>query len=334
MFTRSYKWVFMVSIIMACHAAAQPAAPKTAARAGKIYSPPKTPWGDPDLQGLWPSSTGIPLERAPGLPAILTDEQVKEREQRVEKQRQADEAFNENRVTDNPRYWQDYAKISRQSSLVIDPPNGRLPALTPEGEKRKKEKALANAGFSGEFDSYLDFDAWNRCITRGMFGSMTRTIYNNGNEIIQAPGYVIIRHEMIHENRVIPLDGRPHVGEKIRLWMGDSRGHWEGNTLVIETTNITTNRTSPVFRATEQMRMVERLTRTAPDQLTYELKVDDPGIWTQPWTISIPLQSDPSYKLEEYACHEANYGLANILKGSRAIQEKAQKAAGQPVSGN
>jgi hypothetical protein len=156
-------------------------------------------------------------------------------------------------------------------------------------------------------------------------------LYNKGNQIVQAPGYVVIRNEMVHEARVIPLDGRPHLGSGIRSYMGDGRGHWEGNTLVVDTTNfqkdIGMNGINFAL-LTEALRIVERFTRTAADELSYDATIEDPGTWTRPWTMHVPYKMDPEYTLYEYACHEANYGLLDILKGARA-QEKANAAGAQ-----
>ena len=172
------------------------------------------------------------------------------------------------------------------------------------------------------FNSFNDLGPYDRCISRGPVGSVLPVIYNNGNQIIQTPGYVIVRIEMIHEVRVIPLDGRAHLPPSIRQWMGDSRGHWDGDTLVVETTNLN-GRTGirgngnqmPMSTAT---RIVERLTRTGPDTIQYRMTVDDPRTWTRPWTITYPLRRDPAYGMFEYACHEGNYAMRNMLTASRA----------------
>ena len=210
-------------------------------------------------------------------------------------------------------------KPTRQTSLIIDPPNGRLPPLTPEEQKLRKE-ARGGKGFPGEWrgeaDSYDDLNIYYRCITRGVLGSIIPVVYNNGNEILQAPGLVIIRNEMIHETRVIPLDGRPHLSSAIRQYLGDSRGHWEGNTLVIETTNFTDKDAigsngagypgDPGHHSAD-LKLTERLTRVDEDTLNYQATIDDPKTWTQPWTILISLKRDDNYQLLEYACHEGNY---------------------------
>jgi hypothetical protein len=203
--------------------------------------------------------------------------------------------------------------------------------MTPEA---KAIQAKTPAEWHGVANSYEDVNLYYRCITRGVTGSIIPVVYNNGNQILQAPGYVVIRNEMIHETRVIPLDGRPHVGSDIHMYMGDSRGHWEGDTLVIETTNFT-NKTSigsngvayngEGGRNSEALRLVERLTRVDNDTINYQATVDDPKTWTKPWTILISLKRDDKYQFLEYACHEGNYALKDILSGARA-QESAEVA--------
>jgi hypothetical protein len=287
---------------------------------------------------LWPGNFDIPFERDPklGTQAYLSDAEVKSKQSAVDDRRKTVAGEKAVASANDAPQWRDFRDANRQSSLIIDPPDGRLPRRTQEAEKRQKaDKVLADALTEGrQFDSYEEFNLWNRCISRGIFGSLTSTIYNNGNQILQEPGYVIIRNEMIHEARIIPLDGGPHVGDRVRLYMGDSRGHWEEDTLVIETTNMTDKAAieqeniANAGRPTEALRFVERITRTAPDRLNYELTVDDQGTWTRPWTIRLPFRADPSYQLYEYACHESNYGLRNILEGSRAAEKKGAKSAG------
>jgi hypothetical protein len=287
----------------------------------KNYTPPKTPWGDPDLQGLWPGSLNIPLQRPEsfGERNTLTDAELAAR----------DKAETE-RVENG--HWIEYYPATRQASLIVDPKNGRLPPMTPEAAKRNREMRdglgpPSLAGVEKRANSWEDFDLWGRCITKGLIGSMIPgNLYNKGNRILQAPGYFIIQNEMVHETRVVPLDGRPHAGSGIRTYMGDGRGHWEGNTLVVETTNfkpgIAMNGINFAL-LTDQLRIVERFARTAPDELSYEATVEDPGTWTRPWTMHVPFRLDPTYQLYEYACHEANYGLSDILKGAREQEKKA-----------
>ena len=314
-------------------AMAQPAS-KTASPA-KSWTPPKTPWGDPDLEGIWPGNMGVPMQRPKGMGerTVLTDEEFARRVAQSQKAAASDSeefAPKDQKVgIGPPSYWTERGKPTRQASLIIDPPDGQLPPMTAEG---KAIQAKTPAEWGGKADSVNDVNLYYRCITRGVVGSMIPVVYNNGNQILQAPGYVVIRNEMIHETRVIPLDRRPHVGSNIHMYMGDSRGHWEGNTLVIETTNFT-DKTSigsngvayngQGGRNSEALRLVERLTRVDANTLNYQVTVDDPTIWTKPWTMLIQLKRDDQYQFLEYACHEGNYALKDILSGARA-----QEAAG------
>jgi hypothetical protein len=301
------------------------------------YTAPKTAWGDPDLQGMWPGELRAPLQRPANLRdrTTLTEQEFAEREAQSKRQAAVDNeefAPGDRRVTIGPpSYWTERGKPSRQTSLIVDPPDGRFPPMTPEG---KQIVTATPAEWRGVADTPTDLSLYYRCITRGLIGTMLPTAYDNGNQILQAPGYVVIRQEMIHETRVIPLDGRPHAGPGIRMYMGDSRGHWEGNTLVVETTNFT-DKTSiggngvayngEGGRNSEALRIVERFTRTGPDTLKYEATIDDPKTWTRPWTINIPFQRNSHYGFYEYACHEGNYAMRDILMGMRA--EEAAKGS-------
>jgi hypothetical protein len=207
----------------------------------------------------------------------------------------------------------------------VDPPNGRVPPLTPEGQA--EVKALRGGlgpgtHFPDKVDSWEDFDIYSRCITRGMVNSMLPTLYNFGNEILQAPGYVVIRNEMIHETRVIPLDNRPHVGKGIVSYMGDSRGHWDGNSLVVETTNLKPQPGIGGGLFSDAAVLTERFTRTSQSDLSYDLTVNDPKTWTKPWTLHMPYKQDPNYKIYEYACHEGNYMMLDALTGARDREKK------------
>jgi hypothetical protein len=300
------------------------------------YKAPKTPWGDPDLQGIWPGNMGVPMQRpkAMGERTSLTEQEYA---QRVAQAQRAAAADNEERAPKDarvgigpPSYWTERGKPTRQASLIIDPPDGRIPPLTPEAVKRRKEArgGLGDpAEWAGKADTYEDLNLYYRCITRGITGSIIPVVYNNGNQILQAPGYVVIRNEMIHETRVIPLDARPHVSPSIREYLGDSRGHWEGDTLVIETTNFT-DKTSigsngvgyngEGGRHSGALKLVERIARVDENTLNYQVTIDDPQTWMKPWTILIPLKRDPNYQMAEYACHEGNYAMKDILRGARA----------------
>src|SRR5262245_45927573 len=307
---------------------------------------PKTPWGDPDLQGTWPGNVGVPMQRPSnmGERTTLTDEDFAQREAQAKRQAVADSqslATSDTRPgIGPPSYWTERGKPTRQTSLIVDPPNGRLPPLTPEAERYRKE-ARGGKGLPGEWrgeaDSYDDLNIYYRCVTRGLLGSIIPVVYNNGNQIVQAPGYVVFRNEMIHEARVIPLDGKPHVGPAIKSYMGDSRGRWEGNTLVVETTNMNDKSAigsngagypgDPGY-ASESLKVTERFTRVADDMIEYRITVDDPKTWTKPWTMMMELRRDNEYQFLEYACHEGNYAMFDILSGARA-DDKAGKSAKQ-----
>jgi hypothetical protein len=311
--------------------AASPAPKTTSSKTA--WTPPKTPWGDPDLQGQWPATARIPLQRPVSLGerAVLTDAELAQRESQFQKEAAADSeefAKGSGDVTINPpSYWQERGKPDRQASLVVDPPNGRIPPLTPEGQaavKALRGGLGPGSHFPDKVDSWEDFDIYSRCITRGLVSSMLPTLYNFGNEIIQAPGYVVIRNEMIHETRVIPLDGRPHVGKGVVMYMGDSRGHWEGNTLVVETTNLKDQPGTGGGLFTDAAVLTERFTRISQNELGYDLTVNDPKTWTKPWTLHMPYKLDPSYKIYEYACHEGNYMMLDALSGARDLEKKGQ----------
>jgi len=324
---------------------AQSAAAKAAtSTAKKSYTPPKTPWGDPDLQGLWPASSQIPMQRAAAVAAEtqLSDEELAKRKADFDKAQATDsEEFSKPSgdgpsSINPPAYWIERARPTKQTSLVVDPPDGRIPALTAEAQARIKALRGGKgpgSHFPDVVNSWEDFDIYSRCISRGMLSSMLPTLYNFGNEIVQGPGYVVIRSEMIHESRVIPLDGRPHVGKDIKTYLGDSRGHWEGNTLVVESTNfngkIGIGGAAPT---TDALEIVERFTRIAPDELSYDATISDPGTWTKPWKIHYPYKLDASYPIYEYACHEGNYMMLNALKGARELEKQGRDTAAHQFS--
>jgi hypothetical protein len=313
--------------------AVTPAAKVATSTTAKKWTPPKTSWGDPDLQGEWPATARIPMQRPAnmGNRAVLTDAELAQRQTQFAKQSEADsEEFaksDANVGINPPSYWQERGKPDRQASLVVDPPDGRIPPLTPEGEAAVhalRGGLGPGSHFPDKVDSWEDFDYYSRCISRGVVSSMLPTLYNFGNEILQAPGYVIIRNEMIHEARVIPLDGSPHVGKAIQTYMGDSRGHWEGNTLVVQTTNLKAQPGAGGGLFTDAAVLTERFTRTSPTELSYDMTVNDPKTWTKPWTIHMPYKLDPSYKIYEYACHEGNYMMLDALTGARDKEKKGE----------
>jgi hypothetical protein len=308
-------------------AAQTPAAAAAKTKApGKTWAPPRTPDGQPDLQGIWDYRTATPLERPARFAgkAFLTDEEVAEYERLAadrEDGRPPDDGRSEPSV--HAPYWLDYGKKvigPKRSSLIVDPPDGKIPALTPEGQARAAARRAASSAH-GPADSPEDRNLWERCITRGLPEGVLPAGYNNNIQIQQSAGHVVLAMEMIHDARIVPLDGRPHLPGAVRQWMGDSRGHWEGNTLVVETTNFSDKSN---FRGSgEQLHLVERFTRVDADTIDYRFTVDDATTWTKPWTVAIPLvRSDgPIY---EYACHEGNYAMQNILSQARTL-EKEQK---------
>ncbi len=295
-------------------------------QAVKPWAVPRTPDGKPDLQGIWNTSTLTPLERPAEFAdkPVLTEQEVKDYEARLLRDNNRDRRDGTAEVDVGRAYhefWYDrgsHVVQSRRSSLIIDPPDGKIPALTPQAQQR--QAALAEYKKQHPDDGPEDFTLANRCILWATAGPpMLPGAYNNNYQIVQGPGYVSIVVEMIHDARVIPTDGRPHLPSSIRQWMGDSRGHWEGDTLVVETTNFT-DKTN--FRgASENMRLVERFTRVDANTITYEFTVNDPSSFTKPWTAQIPMtkKSEPLY---EYACHEGNYAMDGMLRGARAGEKK------------
>lgn len=297
---------------------------------------PMTPWGDPDLRGIWPIDhmIGTPLVRPEemGDRLFVTDEEFAEREETMlATQARYDQEDSEDRI--GMGHWAEPWQAQRQTSLIIDPPDGQLPELTEFGAA--KSETLGSSWFRETWDTPEDFDVWDRCITRGMPPSMLTFRYNNGIAIMQAPGYVVIRLEMIHDTRVIPVDGRPPLDPAIRHWMGESRGHWEGNTLVVETTNFngiagmtnvaTVGTPWHSIATSESLRIVERFTLLDDDTIRFEMTIEDPEIMTAPWTITYPWQRDQGYEFYEYACHEDNYTIRDYITTSR--YERAQAAA-------
>jgi hypothetical protein len=285
---------------------------------------PRTPWGDPDLQGSWStdSAYAIPMQRPAQFAgrADLTDEEFRDKVERDTKRRTEALHVGDGGIgaISNDAAW--ITKTFRQTSLLVEPADGRMPPMTPEALRKQ---ALAPRGTygNGPLDGPEDFGLYDRCITLGVVGSVTPKVYGNGHRIIQGPGYVAFLNEMIHEHRIIPLDGRPHPGKNIKMYMGDSRGHWEGNTLVVETTNLNGKTSYSGVDVT----LVERFTRLEPDLLRYEAIIDDPKTYTRPLKISIPLVSPPGYQVLAYDCHEGNKALMQALGGERA-EDRALEA--------
>jgi hypothetical protein len=315
---------------------------QTAPAGQRAYTPPKTPWGDPDLQGIWPGTdnVGVPFERPAqfGTRLYLTDAELKEREQQAARQQEVDVLdFDLEKppaeivalgdvggVTSPPPHWLERGVPSRQSSLIVEPANGRMPAMTPDGAARQKTAGGTYVKQTG-FNNASELGPYDRCISRGVVGSMMPVVYNNGNEIIQAPGYVAFHNEMIHEVRIIPLDGREPLPASMKSYMGSSRGHFEGNTLVVRTTNLN-GRTGMqgngmMLIPSDSVVLEERFTPISADVLQYDVTINDPKTWTAPWKASFPLKRDPDYQIFEYACHEGNYAMRNTLSGSRADEK-------------
>ena len=308
--------------------AAKPAAPAPPARS---FAPPKTPWGDPDLQGGWTNvnENGVPLQRPDALTGKSIDEVDDSELAELVKARNeaatAGAAAIGGRDTGaGPTHWYEHygAKNSR-AWMVSDPQDGRIPPLTPQAQQRLgRAGGRGGGGFgNGRADSWLDRSFYDRCITRGFPGSMMPAIYGNAYDITQAPGLVAIRYEMIHETRVIRLDDSPRSG--IRTHMGEARGHWEGNTLLVETTNFDPR--TVYQNASPRLVMVERYRPIAADKIEWSVTLNDPDTWTKPWTFGMTLTEDPGQPLFEYACHEGNYAMRNILSAARAEEAKAGK---------
>ena len=290
-----------------------------------LYQTPHTAWGHPDLQGIWDRRTITPLERPQRLAnkAFLSPEEIIAYER-------ASAARADGRPLDSTRGGisvhdpsdLDYGTTvvaGGQTSLIVDPADGRIPAYTQASAERVAARARAREG-RGPADSWLDRSLTERCITWGIPNGMLPQAYNNNIQILQTPNAVLILNEMVHDIRIVPIDGRPHIPENIRQWHGDPRGHWEGETLVVESTNFSGK--TNFRRASENLRLVERFTRTGSNTLQYEFTVEDSTTWVQPWTVSFPMirGDQPIY---EFACHEGNHGLENILRIARNLEQQA-----------
>ena len=304
------------------------------------YNPPKTPWGDPDLQGDYTNKyeQGTPFERPDEFGDRRAEEITEAELAKILQERQdrvllqtvlagGDPAGN----LGGPLHWQDQFDITKGSRpwFLVEPANGKLPAQTAEARQRAATRAQARRG-RGPADSWEDRSLYDRCITRGLPGSMMPAIYGNSYRIVQAPGVVVIQYEMVHETRVIPLEDRPHVGKAIRQHMGDARGHWEGNTLVVESTNF---RDESAYRGANPatLKIVERFTPVSPKRVEWRVTVEDPSTWSAPYTFAMPLTVDSNEAIVEYACHEGNRAMANILSAARA-DEKAGRVSNLPTA--
>lgn len=327
--TISAAATFLVAGILSISLSGQSGKSEVRLKPDTTYAAPRTAWGDPDLQGMWSYNDDVntPFERPSELgdKAEFGDEELTavlaERARRnVER---APTIGGETGA--GPTHWYEFWNArSVRTSKIVDPPDGRVPPLTAEARARVAARAEA-ARRRGPADSWEDRSLGDRCIvSRGGWPHVVVNAGSYGNiiRIIQSPGFVVLTHEMIHETRVIPVDGRPHIGSAIRQYLGDPRGHWDGNTLVVEVTNFS-DKTD--FRGSrETLRLVERFTRVAPDAIDYSVTIDDPQTFTKSWTIGVPLKQDKEQtELFEYACHEGNYAMRNILSGARADDKAA-----------
>ena len=302
------------------------------------WAPSRTAWGDPDLQGTWTNTTTTPLQRPTDLAGkeFLTAEELAVRDREVADSVNLDIRTSETGAYNN--FWMERGRLGTRTSLIVDPPNGRLPPMTAAEQERQRHRRSSTYTGS-QFESVEDFNKLDRCITRGMPGAMMPGFYNHNYQILQTPDYVVIMVEMIHDARIIPLDGSSHVSPTVHQWLGDSRGRWEGDTLVVETTNFTdkvngrqelghTQGGGTVFGGDRNLRLIERFSRVGDDMIDYEFTVVDPTVWDRPWTALLPMTGIEG-PLFEYACHEGNYALENILSGAR-VKEKSTGLGGLP----
>jgi hypothetical protein len=319
------------AVVLAATLSAQTPTPRPSTasprQTAKSFVPPKTPWGDPDLQGTYTNKdeSGIPFERPSRFSgksnADVDDDELKELiAERSKAAVDRAPGIGGAETGAGPTHWyENYGARNSRAWLVVDPSDGAIPATTADASARAAERARQRAGH-GPADSPEDRSLYDRCITRGVPGSMMPAIYGNSYEIIQSPGWVAIRYEMVHETRLIPLDGRPHVKPGIETYMGDARGHFEGNTLVVETTNF---KPSSAYRgASEHLKLIERFKPVGPKSVEWSVTADDAHTWARPWTFAMNLTKDASQAIFEYGCHEGNYGLRDILSAERAAEKR------------
>jgi hypothetical protein len=295
-----------------------------AARVDPKWKAPRTAWGHPDLEGIWTTDDmrGVPMSRQPqyGTRQYLSDEEFAARARQRSTARSVDNAragtFRNEEGTRDFGY----------TSMVIDPPDGRVPPLTAAAIARRSPRDQGSFGL-GPWEKIEDFSLYDRCITRGVVGSFMPAVYGNGARILQTPDSVVISYEMVHDTRVIPLDGRPQIGTAIRQWMGSSRARWEGDTLVVESSHFTDRTNVGGAKHSDGLRLVERFTRIDPQMIDYEIRVDDPATFTRPWTMRMTITRQPDYEIYEYGCHEGNNAMRNALSAERAHEQAAADAA-------
>jgi hypothetical protein len=341
-----YRCLFFVGLNALVALAQGQVAPQAATKANGVpsWTPPRTADGHPDFQGSWVNNIATPLERPNELAGrdLLTDEEVAAMKKKARElfNGKGDAAFGDqvfNTVFANIKGVKsgfkstdgetgDYSSVwtvdrdwDNRTSLITNPPDGRLPAMTPDGQRRRTANA---GGLNRPADAPEDRPLQERCITYGSPSLVAG--YQSGYYIAQTPNSVVVATEMIHDARVISLDGRPHLPSAVHQYLGDSRGHWEGDTLVVDTTNYKPR--SFMSISSEKLHVTERWTRTGPEILKYEITIDDPDTWTKPWSLMIPLRRS-SLPLLEYACHEGNYGMAGILAGARAEEKRSAESA-------
>ena len=332
---------WLVTVTVAGQAPTAVAKAAKAKPAAKPWTPPRTPWGDPDLQGIYNNATSTPLQRPNQFDKpVLSEEEADTYQEQLREKINTDKTPRD-QVGNYNELWFDQKRKEltgdKRTSLIVDPPDGRIPprvTVTPEQQKQTDATIAANQRFyAGIPNSWLDLEPAIRCIIRTDRPPYLGIIYNNTEQIFQAPGYVAIAAEMIHSSRIIPLDGRPHLGKDLKQWLGDPRGHWEGNTLVVETTNVRKEGTYGYAEGgalgeqtganPETYKITERFTRVDANTLQYEFTISDPQTWTKPWTAMVPWKvMDADYQLYEYACHEDNYDIVHFLSRGR-LREKA-----------
>ena len=299
-----------------------------AKRANPHWKAPRTAWGHPDLEGIWTTDDmrGVPMSRQQqyGTRTHLTDEEFAARAKQRARARDIYDA--RTGTFRNEEGSRDFS----YTSMVIDPADGRVPALTPAGQKRRASGGQGSFGV-GPWNKVQDFSLYDRCITRGAIGSFMPAVYGNGARIVQTPNSIVISYEMVHDTRVIPLDNRPPLADSLHLWMGDSRGHWEGDTLVVESRNFTDRTAVGGSRHSENLRMTERFTRVDPEMIDYEIRVEDPDTFVAPWTMRMTITSQPDYQIYEYGCHEGNHAMRNALSAERAYEKAVEEAKAKGV---